>query len=178
MAGVFWGEGGEGSWEKGWWGCGLEYLSQRYTDSPSGSNEPLRADSVTPTTGPDTHQQCHHNTIGATGSRLTPSLSPQQQWCLVRVLPPCALWLADFTFLMSSIAFRGILNLHALISSPPPPPTPCPKHPTTPKDYNFFLLRFSFFFSCFIKKGLFTTNSIAPSIRGVGNGLSCTLILL
>ena len=46
-------------WERGGMsGCGVEYISQRYTDSVLGSNEPLKAhiESVTPTSGPGKHQ--------------------------------------------------------------------------------------------------------------------------
>ena len=81
--------------------------------------------------GPDKHQQCHHNSIGATGTRPIPLLPPQQQWCLVGVLLP-VLRLADFTILMRSIPLVGILTvptcLHPL--DPTPPTTPqCSKHP-------------------------------------------------
>ena len=96
--------------------------------------------------GPDKHQQCHHITIGATGSRQTPTISPpplvppgpdrhhwchHHQWCLVSVLTLCMLWLADFTFLMSRIPLGEIpaspTRLHPLPWTPPPPA--CPKHP-------------------------------------------------
>ena len=54
---------GRGVWKRGCGGVGwVEYLSQKCTNSPSGSNEPLKAriDSITPTTGPGKHQ-CHHH---------------------------------------------------------------------------------------------------------------------